>query len=317
MIDTCALQFITTKGAGEKTIKRAVAFMEDNPEYGWDALCTSRDILIGGLKLNAKIADAVISNGDYAVLLNERLLRNGIEVLIENSAEYPAKLISVLGDECPSFLFMKGNVELLDAPSLGFCGSRHTSQKGLKIASNCAEQIVSKDLTVISGYANGTDMAVHKSALVNGGATIFVVAEGLLNVKIKSDVNGLLFPDNHLFVSQFTPETLWNAGSAMRRNSVIIGLSEAMILVESGLSGGTFAAGNETLKKGKALFVIDFEKPEVSAEANPFFIRRNGIPIRGKNGIPNMDKVFETIHTNSENGIKNNRVSIQHELSYS
>jgi DNA processing protein len=282
---------------GEKTIKRAVAFMEDNPEYGWDALCASRDILVGGLKLNVKIADAVKANSDYAALLNERLSLNGIEVLIQNSTEYPEKLISSLGEECPSFLFIKGNVELLNAPSLGFCGSRHTSQKGLKIASNCAEQIVSKDLIVISGYANGTDVAVHKSALVNGGATIFVLAEGLLNVKVKSDVNGLLFPDNHLFVSQFTPDMLWNAGSAMRRNSVIIGLSEAMILVESGLSGGTFAAGNETLKKGKALFVIDFEKPEVSAEANPFFISCGCISIRGKNDIPNLNKVFEIIHT--------------------
>jgi DNA processing protein len=315
MIETRVLQFITTKGVGEKTIKRAVAFLEDNSEYGWDALCASKDILIDGLKLNAKIADAVMENGDYAALLNERLSRNGIEIFIENNAEYPEKIISSLGNECPSFLFMKGNAELLNAPSLGFCGSRHTSQKGLEIASSCAKQIVSKDLTVISGYANGADMAVHKSALVNDGATIFVVAEGLLNVKVKNDVKGLLFPDNHLFVSQFTPETLWNAGSAMRRNSVIIGLSEAMILVESGLSGGTFAAGNETLKKRKALFVIDFEKPEVSAEANPFFIGRGGLPIRGKNSIPNLDKVFETIHTNSENRIKNNRVPVQHALS--
>jgi DNA processing protein len=317
MIDTRIVQFITTKGVGEKTIKRAVAFMGDNPEYGWDALCASRDILIGGLKLNAKIADAVTANGDYATVLSEKLSRNGIEILLENSTEYPEKLISVLGEECPSFLFIKGNAELLNAPSLGFCGSRHTSQKGLEIASNCAKQIVSKDLTVISGYANGTDLAVHKSALANDGATIFVVAEGLLNVKVKSDVDGLLFPDNHLFVSQFTPEMLWNAGSAMRRNSVIIGLSEAMILVESGLSGGTFAAGNETLKKGKPLFVVDFEKPEVSAEANPFFISRGGFPIRGKNGVPNLNKVFETIHKNSENEIKNNRVVVQHELSYS
>ena len=103
----------------------------------------------------------------------------------------------------------------------------------------------------------------------------------------------------------------------MRRNSVIIGLSEAMILVESGLSGGTFAAGNETLEKKKVLFVIDFEKPEVSAEANPFFISRGGLRIRGKDGIPNLDKVFEIIRTNSENLMKNNRVPIQHELSHS
>lgn len=55
----------------------------------------------------------------------------------------------------------------------------------------------------------------------------------------------------------------------MKRNLVIIGLSNAMILVESGERGGTFAAGEDTLKVNLPLFVIDFEKPEVSAKANP------------------------------------------------
>ena len=82
----------------------------------------------------------------------------------------------------------------------------------------------------------------------------------------------------------------------MKRNSVIIGLSQAMILVESGRRGGTFAAGEETLKRSLPLFVIDFEKPEVSAEANPYFIEKGGHPIRGKRGIPNLEKVLEVVN---------------------
>ena len=68
-----------------------------------------------------------------------------------------------------------------------------------------------------------------------------------------------------------------------------------MILVESGKTGGTFAAGEETLKRALPLFVIDYAKPEVSAEANPYFIERGGQPIRGKNGVPNLEKVFFAI----------------------
>lgn len=86
----------------------------------------------------------------------------------------------------------------------------------------------------------------------------------------------------------------------MKRNSVIIGLSRAMILVESGKTGGTFAAGEEALRTGCPLFVIDFSKPELSAEANPYFIQAGGYPIRGKNGIPNLNRVFATINGNSE-----------------
>ena len=95
------------------------------------------------------------------------------------------------------------------------------------------------------------------------------------------------------------PESNWHVSNAMKRNSVIIGLSNAMILVESGKSGGTFAAGNEALSLKHPLFVIDFAQPEVSAEANPYFISKGGIPIRGKeNGTPNLKSVFSVIEEN-------------------
>lgn len=81
----------------------------------------------------------------------------------------------------------------------------------------------------------------------------------------------------------------------MKRNGTIIGLSDAMILVESGREGGTFAAGTETLKRKHPLFVIDFAEPGPSAEANPHFIERGGIPIRGnRQHEPNLERVIET-----------------------
>ena len=82
----------------------------------------------------------------------------------------------------------------------------------------------------------------------------------------------------------------------MKRNSTIIGLSDAMILVESGLTGGTFAAGEETLKRKRPLFVIDFAEPGPSAEANPYFIKQGGMPVRGnREGVPSLDKVREVV----------------------
>ena len=94
------------------------------------------------------------------------------------------------------------------------------------------------------------------------------------------------------------PNTTWSVGNAMKRNVTIIGLSRAMILVESRMKGGTFAAGETALSVHCPLFVIDFEKPEVSAEANPYFIKKGGLPIRGKNGIPNLNKVFSVVNQN-------------------
>ena len=169
------------------------------------------------------------------------------------------------------------------------------SAKGIGIAADCSRQLTKENITVISGYAAGTDLAAHKSALENGGNTVFVLAEGILRYSKKREIRDYLNSSNHVFISQFMPKTTWNAGNAMRRNSVIIGLSLAMILVESGKTGGTFAAGEEALRVGCPLFVIDFAQPEVSAEANPYFIAAGGKPIRGKNGIPNITKVLDAV----------------------
>ena len=168
---------------------------------------------------------------------------------------------------------------------MGFCGSRKALDKGLAITGRCALQLAREGICVVSGYAHGVDMAAHKAAMENGGTTIFVLVEGILRFQKKRDVANLLSAGNHLIVSQFPPHLTWSGRNAMKRNSTIIGLSDAMILVESGLTGGTFAAGEETLKRKKPLFVIDFAEPGPSAEANPYFIKQGGMPQRDRKSV--------------------------------
>ena len=48
------------------------------------------------------------------------------------------------------------------------------------------------------------------------------------------------------------------------------------------------------------MFVIDFAQPEVSAEANPYFIKAGGTPIRGVNGSPNISKVLEVLKSDEK-----------------
>ena len=297
---TSVLQFIIAKGIGEVAIKKAIDLLENNDEITWDLLCDSENTLTSMLKLRSDIAQNIISEKYRAQKLAEKLFENNVKIILENDKAYPRYLKATLEKNCPSVLFAQGNISLLNTDSVGFCGSRKVSPKGLKIAEECAKQLVEKNISVISGYAAGTDLTAHKSALNNGGNTIFVLAEGILRSKIKFEIKDLLTDDNHVFVSQFIPEITWNVGNAMKRNGTIIGLSRAMILVESGKDGGTFAAGEQSLKVGCPLFVIDFSKPEVSAEANPYFISKGGIPIRGKKeGIPNLKNLFNTIETNS------------------
>lgn len=291
-MDASILQIALAKGVGDVALKKYLHYIQ-NHEIEQENLLGAE--VLNNLGFGANIRNSIEDSKERAIGVYEKLLEKGIEIILETSDDYPQYLKKMLQDKCPPVLFVSGNKRLLNHIGVGFCGARQVSNKGMLIADSCAKQLVEKDITVVSGYAAGTDLTAHIAALESSGKTIFVLAEGILKSSIKKQIGHLLNDKNHLFVSQFLPELTWNAGNAMKRNSTIIGLSRAMILVESRLEGGTFAAGEESLRVGCPLFVIDFSQPEVSAEANPYFISKGGIPIRGKDGRPNMKNVFNSI----------------------
>ncbi|MDD4689854.1 MAG: DNA-processing protein DprA [Eubacteriales bacterium] len=291
-MDNSILQVAVAKGIGDVALKKYLKYIQHN-KIGQES-CLSDEVFCK-IGFKQDIVNSIEENQERATDIYDKLISKGIEIIAETSDDYPQYLKEMLQDKCPPLLFVKGNKKLLNQIGVGFCGSRQVSNKGMGIAANCAKQLAEKDVVIVSGYAAGTDLTAHKTALESGGTTIFVLAEGILKSSVKKQIGHLLNDKNHLFVSQFMPELTWNASNAMKRNSTIIGLSRAMILVESRLEGGTFAAGEEALRVNCPLFVIDFSKPEVSAEANPYFISKGGIPIRGKDGQPNMKNVFNSI----------------------
>lgn len=300
MYEQFLLQLMLSKGIGDIAIKKIIRHVSNSTYDTFESLCQNPQNLLSIIRCKDGMFENIESNKERAKILCAELKKQEVAILIETDPLYPSQLKSVLGDDCPPVLFIKGNINLLSMSSVGFCGSRKVSEKGIVITEQCAEQLSEKGITVVSGYAAGTDLAAHSAAMAHNGNTVFVLAEGILKTTEKKAIRGLLTPNNHVFISQFLPQALWNVGNAMKRNSLIIGLSRAMILVESGKTGGTFAAGEETLKRAQPLFVIDYAKPEVSAEANPYFIGQGGQPIRGRNGVPNLDGVFTAINAGNK-----------------
>lgn len=243
------LQFALTKNIGEATIKTAIKFIKRN-NLSWDDFICDPDLLSQfGLKRNT-IGNIRAIHSQTEALYNE-INKLNIRILSETDDDCPRYLKNALHEKCPSILFASENIDLLNNLSVGFCGSRKASEKGLRITESCAQQLTAENITVVSGYAAGVDLTAHKSALENGGTTVFVLAEGILQYRKKREIKDYLNSSNHVFVSQFMP------------------------------------------------IVVDFAQPEVSAEANPYFIASGGQPIRGKNGIPVVSKVIDTVKTTS------------------
>lgn len=293
MTRSILLQLLLAKGVGDAVFRRASRFLRSEGVTLADIACLGTVELADALNVSAEVASRVKEQEEKAAQLSKSLLSHGVELLWLNDERYPRRMTAVLADDAPPLLFVKGNLGLLDGPAVGFCGSRKASEKGLSVTRKAAQGLAEQGVCVVSGYASGVDMAAHSAALEAGGGTIFVLVDGILRFRAKADVRDYLDEDNHLIVSQFPPHLTWIGRNAMKRNATIIGMSDAMILVESGTTGGTYSAGTETLKRHHPLFVVDFARPGPSAEANPFFIQRGGVPVRGSaEGKPNLSGVM-------------------------
>lgn len=274
------LQFILAKGAGEAAIRRLLSFARDNGTREAGRVCADAEVLSSALRIGRGVAEAVVASRMVAEKLKRELDERGVQMLLWNSSDYPTSLAAILGRTSPPVLFVRGNVSLLAKPTVGFCGSRHSSERGLSMASACAESLSRKGVCVVSGYARGVDECAHVAAVKSGGSTIFVLAEGILSFSERPDVVSLLNEENHLFLSQFPPMETWYAHNAMRRNHTIVGLSRAMVVIEAGERGGTMAAGLASLEHHVPLYVIDYSNPPLSAVGNRCLCERGGVPLR-------------------------------------
>lgn len=289
------LQFVLSYGVGEATIKKLLSYSCNNGIQATREICSTCWKLATELHVSQLIAQRIINNRSKAEELYEVLHSHSIDLIWQGHSLYPQRLINILGNDAPPYLFIKGNKDLLKAMSVGFCGARASSQKGLCIASDCSRILVKNGFNIVSGYAKGVDLEAHSTALKNSGTTTIVLAEGILRFSKKIEVKDLLNDTNHLVVSQFPPSLSWFARNAMKRNHLIIGLSDAMVLIEAGTTGGTFAAGEATIQHNQPLFIVDYATPPESASGNILLAQKGGVLLKQTRQLrPNLNRLIKT-----------------------
>lgn len=295
--DTRALlQIMHAQGLGARTLSRILRKLASDKYPLAEFILAPISEMTNSYQLRPEVAESIKNAHDQASEISDQLERNGIVAIAKESKRYPKKLLTTLKNNAPPVLFAHGNLDILDMKSVGFCGSRKASEKGIKIASECSNILAKKGFNIVSGYAHGVDTAAHHAALNANGITTIVLATGILHFKRKSDVSDLLNSSNHLVISEFLPRIGWMAHNAMQRNLTICGLSDAMIVIESGLEGGTFEAGKAALKLNCPLFVMDYDRPPSNAAGNKYLIEKGARAIRrGKDGFPKLEEVLDAI----------------------
>ena len=129
-------------------------------------------------------------------------------------------------------------------------------------------------VSIVSGYAQGVDKEAHYVALASGGSTIIVLPNGISSFYVRQELKDVWDWNRVLVISEYQPEDKWSVSRAMNRNNTIIGLSDSMVVVEAGLTGGSMDAGLRTLEDRKPLFVPIYSDYPESAQGNMALIEK-------------------------------------------
>jgi DNA processing protein len=191
----------------------------------------------------------------------DELVRQSVGVALLGDRDYPVRLASLPSP--PPILYYRGNASLLNAPSVGMCGSRDATDDGKEAAKVAGAAVAGAGLTIISGYARGVDTETHLAAIRAGGSTIIVLAEGITGFRFKRAFRSVRIDGARvLVISQFPPRQRWTVRGAMMRNAIIAGLGVALVVIEAGESGGTLDAGLKGIELKRPVFAIDFRSGE-------------------------------------------------------
>lgn len=152
-------------------------------------------------------------------------------------------------------------------------GSRDVTNEDMDFSKELGGLISKNDYAVISGGAKGVDETAMLGSLERGGNAVGVLGDGLFQKSLSQIYRKYLSEENLVLVSPYYPEAGFSVGNAMGRNKYIYCLSEAAIVVHSGLKGGRWTGANENLNKQ---WVPLFVKENYSKDAGNTILLNNG-----------------------------------------
>jgi len=172
----------------------------------------------------------------------------GARLIASCEPDYPPLLAQL--DAPPPLIGVRGDPKWLKRPTIAIVGSREGSGAALMFAQRLATDLGEAGFTIVSGLARGVDAAAHKGALATGTAA--ALAGGLdhpyppQNLKLHDAIC-----ERGAVVSEAPLGAVARARDFPRRNSIISGLSRAVVIIEAALRSGSLITARAAADQGR------------------------------------------------------------------
>jgi DNA processing protein len=169
--------------------------------------------------------------------------------------EYPRALLEIA--DPPPLLYVRGRTELLAAAGVAIVGSRNATAQGVSNAEMLARALSRAGLTIVSGLALGIDAAAHRGALDGPGGTVGVLGTGIdLTYPARNAALFALLAAHGAIVSELPLATPPIAANFPRRNRLISGLAQGVVVVEAAPDSGSLITARLAAEQGREVFAV-------------------------------------------------------------
>ena len=187
---------------------------------------------------------------------------------------YPKRLLNCY--DSPSLLYYRGNADLNTSRIISVVGTRNNSDYGKSVCEKIIEDLQAENILIVSGLAFGVDTIAHKAALKNNLQTVAVLAHGLDRIyPTQNKTLAKQITAQGGLLTEFISNTNPDKQNFPKRNRIVAGICDAVIVIESSKKGGSLITAELGNGYNKDVFAIPGRINDSKSEGCNYLIKNN------------------------------------------
>jgi DNA processing protein len=198
-----------------------------------------------------------------------------IKTLFITDKEYPKRLLNCY--DSPTLLFYKGEADLNASKIVAIIGTRSHTDYAKQITEKLVKDLASQQMTITSGLAFGVDAIAHKAAVKNNLPTIGILGHGLDQI-YPAEHAGLakdMIKYGGGLLTEFRSRTNPDKHNFPSRNRIVAGMSDAIIVIETGIKGGSMITAELANGYNKDVFAFPGKVTDAKSVGCNHLIKNN------------------------------------------
>ncbi len=189
--------------------------------------------------------------------------------------EWPEQLLEI--PQIPERLWTRGTLPPPGTKLLTVVGSRAMTRYAEEACQKLISGLAGYPISIVSGLALGIDTCAHKAALAAGLHTLVVPGSGLGDEVLYPRSNRTfakeILAKGGGFISEYPPDEPSRVYYFPERNRIMVGLSDAVLLIEAGQKSGTLITARLASEYNRELLCIPHRIGDPHAFGGHLFLR--------------------------------------------